>query len=147
MIAVVQRVSRASVSVGGQAISSIGRGLAVLLGVEEGDGEAAALDMSKKCVELRVFEDGAGKMNLSIQDVEGQMLVVSQFTLCADTRKGRRPSFSKAAPPEEAERLYRVFIGAVQSRGVDAKGGVFGAKMEVELINSGPVTLILETSE
>lgn len=147
MIAVVQRVSRASVSVGGRAISSIGRGLAVLLGVEEGDGEAAALGMSKKCVELRVFEDHAGKMNLSIQDVEGQMLVVSQFTLCADTKKGRRPSFSSAAPPEEAERLYKVFIGEVQSRGVDAKGGVFGAKMEVELINSGPVTLILETAE
>lgn len=144
MKAVVQRVGSASVKVDGNVISSIGQGFAVLLGVAKGDGEAEALELSKKCVELRVFEDKAGKMNLSLLDVNGEMLVVSQFTLCADTSRGRRPSFSEAAPPEDAKRLYDLFIEAARSRGVTVRGGVFGAKMDVELSNRGPVTLVLE---
>jgi len=145
MKAVVQRVAGASVKVGGDEVSSIGEGLAVLLGVVKGDGEREALELSKKCAELRIFEDDAGKMNLSLLDTGGEMLVISQFTLCADTRKGRRPSFAGAAPPEDAERLYRVFIEAVRSRGVTVRGGVFGAKMDVGLVNRGPVTLMLES--
>jgi D-tyrosyl-tRNA(Tyr) deacylase len=144
MKAVVQRVGSASVKVDGNVISSIGRGFAVLLGVAKGDGEKEALELSKKCVELRVFEDKAGKMNLSLLDVSGEMLVVSQFTLCADTSRGRRPSFSEAAPAEDAERLYDLFIEAARARGVTVRGGVFGAKMDVELSNRGPVTLVLE---
>jgi D-tyrosyl-tRNA(Tyr) deacylase len=145
MKAVIQRVGSASVKVDGKAVSSIGRGLAVLLGVADGDGESEALELSKKCVELRVFEDQAGKMNLSLLDVSGEMLVVSQFTLCADTRRGRRPSFTGAAAPEDARKLYEVFMAAVRSRGVTVRGGVFGAKMDVEIVNRGPVTLVLET--
>jgi D-tyrosyl-tRNA(Tyr) deacylase len=144
MKAVVQRVSRASVKVGGNVVSSIGQGFAVLLGVAKGDRDDDALDLSKKCAELRVFEDEAGKMNLSLLDIGGEMLVISQFTLCADTKRGRRPSFSEAAPAEEAERLYRVFIDSVKSKGINVMGGVFGAKMDVELVNRGPVTLVLE---
>lgn len=147
MKAVVQRVASASVKVGGDVVGSIGQGFAVLLGVAKGDGEEEALELSKKCVELRVFEDQAGKMNLSLLDVGGEILVISQFTLCADTRKGRRPSFSEAAAPEHAERLYNVFMEAVKSRGVTVHGGIFGAKMDVELINRGPVTLVLEAQK
>jgi D-tyrosyl-tRNA(Tyr) deacylase len=144
--AVVQRVKRASVVVDGKTVSSIGPGLAVLLGVAQSDEEAQALELSRKCVELRVFEDAVGKMNLSLLDVGGEMLVVSQFTLCADTSRGRRPSFAGAAAPEKAEKLYEFFLESVRSRGAPVRGGVFGARMEVELVNHGPVTLWLETS-
>jgi D-tyrosyl-tRNA(Tyr) deacylase len=144
MRAVVQRVGRAAVSVDGAETSSIGPGLLVLLGVAKGDGDAQALELCRKCVELRIFEDDAGKMNLSLLDVGGEMLVVSQFTLCADTRKGRRPSFAEAAPPDEARRLYALFIEAAAGAGLKVRSGSFGAKMEVALVNRGPVTLILE---
>jgi D-tyrosyl-tRNA(Tyr) deacylase len=146
MRAVVQRVARAAVSVEGVEMSSIGPGLLVLLGVAKEDGDAQARELARKCVELRVFEDDAGKMNLSLLDVGGEMLVVSQFTLCADTRKGRRPSFAEAALPDEARRLYRLFIEAAEAAGVKVKSGAFGAKMQVELVNHGPVTLILEVT-
>ncbi len=146
MLAVVQRAGRASVSVDGEKLSSIGSGLLVLLGVVKGDGEAQARELSRKCVELRIFEDDAGKMNLSVFDVGGEMLVVSQFTLCADTRKGRRPSFAGAASPDEARRLYEVFMEAAAAAGVPVRSGAFGAKMDVELVNRGPVTLILEAA-
>jgi D-tyrosyl-tRNA(Tyr) deacylase len=142
----VQRVNSASVVVDGKHISSIGPGLAVLLGVEKDDGEAQALELAKKCVELRVFEDGAGKMNLCLDDVGGEMLVVSQFTLCADTSRGRRPSFAGAAEPDIAEELYKCFMNDVGARGVAVSGGVFGARMDVELVNHGPVTLVLESA-
>lgn len=146
MRAVVQRVRRASVTVDGAVVSSIGPGLAVLLGVAEGDGGAQARELSRKCVELRVFEDDAGKMNLCLLDVGGEMLVVSQFTLCADTSKGRRPSFGGAAEPGVAEEMYKSFIESAAARGVSVSGGVFGARMEVELINHGPVTFVLDSS-
>jgi D-tyrosyl-tRNA(Tyr) deacylase len=147
MKAVVQRVGSASVSVDGEEVSSIGYGFAVLLGVTKGDGKNDALELSKKCVELRVFEDKAGKMNLSLLDVGGEMLVISQFTLCADTSRGRRPSFSEAATPADAKRLYEVFIQASRSKGVTVREGVFGAKMDIRLLNRGPVTLVLETQK
>jgi D-tyrosyl-tRNA(Tyr) deacylase len=132
------------VTVEGAPVSSIGEGLAVLLGVADGDGEAQASQLARKCVELRIFEDDAGKMNLSVADVGGEMLIVSQFTLCANTDKGRRPSFAGAAAPEVAERLYESFLDAVRAQGVAARGGVFGAHMDVELVNNGPVTFTLE---
>jgi D-tyrosyl-tRNA(Tyr) deacylase len=144
--AVLQRVQRAAVVVDGKQVSSIASGLAVLLGVERGDGEPQALELAKKCVELRVFEDDAGKMNLCLADVKGEMLVVSQFTLCADASRGRRPSFAKAAEPGIAEKLYKRFMDEVAGRGIPVSGGVFGARMDVELVNRGPVTLVLESS-
>ena len=142
-----QRVGRASVAVEGNPVSSIGHGLVVFLGVAAGDGRAQALSLSKKCVELRIFEDGTGKMNLSVLDVNGEMLIVSEFTLCAETSRGRRPSFAAAAPPDEARELYEAFIVCARAAGVPVSGGVFGAKMDVELVNRGPVTLILEAAK
>jgi D-tyrosyl-tRNA(Tyr) deacylase len=139
MRALVQRVSEASVTVGGEEVASIGRGLLVLLGVRRGDGEAEADRLASKLLALRVFEDSEGKMNLSVGEVGGEVLCVSQFTLYGDTRKGNRPSFVDAAPPEEAEPLYE----RVRST-LGAKGGVFGARMAVSLVNDGPVTLLLE---
>jgi D-tyrosyl-tRNA(Tyr) deacylase len=145
MRAVIQRVSRAAVHVsqGGQA--AIGPGLLVLLGVREGDVEEDARYLARKIAHLRVFEDEGGKFNHSLLEVRGEALVVSQFTLYADCRKGRRPSFTEAAPPPLAERLYEGFIEALRAEGVPTRTGVFGARMEVELINQGPVTLILES--
>jgi len=137
--ALVQRVSDASVTVDGEEVARIGPGLLVLLGVGRGDGEAEADRIASKLLALRVFEDDAGKMNLSVRDIGGEILCVSQFTLYGDTRRGNRPSFVEAAPPEEAEALYervRSVLGA--------KGGVFGARMAVSLVNDGPVTLMLE---
>jgi D-tyrosyl-tRNA(Tyr) deacylase len=139
MRALVQRVSEASVSVEGREVARIGPGLVVLLGVRHGDGEAQADHLAGKLERLRVFEDAEGRMNLSVREVEGELLVVSQFTLYADTRKGNRPSFVEAAPPDLAEPLYervRAMLGA--------QGGVFGARMEVALVNDGPVTVLLE---
>jgi D-tyrosyl-tRNA(Tyr) deacylase len=137
--ALVQRVSEASVTVDGAEVARIGRGLLVLLGVRRGDDEAAADRIASKLLALRVFEDADGKMNLSVRDVDGELLVVSQFTLYGDARKGNRPSFVEAAPPEEAEPLYERVRAATGS-----EGGVFGARMAVALVNDGPVTVLLE---
>jgi D-tyrosyl-tRNA(Tyr) deacylase len=138
--ALVQRVSEASVSVEGDEVARIGSGLLVLLGVGRGDGEADADRLAAKLLALRVFEDGAGKMNLSVREVGGEVLCVSQFTLYGDTRKGNRPSFVAAAPPEVAEPLYERVREAL-----GAQGGVFGARMTVALKNDGPVTVLIDT--
>jgi D-aminoacyl-tRNA deacylase len=137
--ALVQRVSRAAVSVDGEDIASIGPGMLVLLGVRRGDTEAEADRIADKLLKLRVFDDGDGRMNLSLRDVGGELLCISQFTLYGDTRKGNRPSWVEAAPPEEAEPLYE----HVRER-LGAKGGSFGARMTVELVNEGPVTVLVE---
>jgi D-tyrosyl-tRNA(Tyr) deacylase len=145
MKAVLQRVKRASVTVDGQIIGQIGQGILVLLGVEHGDTEADARQLADKSVDLRIFDDEQGKMNLSLADVHGALLVVSQFTLLGDCRKGRRPSFIAAAPPELAEKLYETFIAAAGIRGIPIATGKFRAMMDVELVNDGPVTLILDS--
>jgi len=145
MIAVIQRVSRASVTVGGNRTGEIGRGLLVLLGVHKGDREEDADFLAAKIGGLRIFEDAAGKMNLACSEVGGAMLVVSQFTLCGDCRKGRRPSFDPAAPPDEATRLYNYFCARLRQQGYRVETGVFGAMMDVELVNDGPVTFVLDT--
>jgi D-tyrosyl-tRNA(Tyr) deacylase len=144
MRAVVQRVSRASVTVGGEVVGAIGPGLVILLGVTHEDGPAEADWLARKIAGLRIFEDSAGKMNLSLLDVEGQALVVSQFTLYGDARKGRRPSFVDAARPEIAAPLIRRFAETLRQHGVSVEMGVFGAYMLVEIHNEGPVTLMLE---
>ena len=147
MKAVLQRVSRASVTVDGQIVGQIGRGLMVLLGVEQGDTDVDAQQLADKAVQLRIFDDAEGKMNLALADVGGAMLVVSQFTLLGDCRKGRRPSFIQAAPPETAERLYETFIAAVGAQGIPVATGKFRAMMQVELVNDGPVTLLLDSGK
>src|SRR5947209_14261199 len=147
MRALLQRVSRASVTVDGQVVGHIGRGFLVLLGVGQGDGEAQVKTLVDKIVYLRVFEDDEGKMNRSLLDVGGQALVVSQFTLYADVRKGRRPSFTDAAPPAVAEPLVERFNAALAGYGLKVEEGVFGAYMEVELLNNGPVTIWLDSEE
>jgi D-aminoacyl-tRNA deacylase len=142
---VLQRVRDASVTVGGERISEIGEGLLLLVGVEGGDGEAEADWLAEKVAGLRIFSDEGGKLNLSLRDVGGEVLAVSQFTLLADTRKGKRPSFVRAAPPEEAERLFDYFCERLRVVGVGpVKTGSFGAMMDVALVNDGPVTIILE---
>ncbi|MGD0113489.1 MAG: D-aminoacyl-tRNA deacylase [Armatimonadota bacterium] len=146
MRAVVQRVSSASVAVDGGTVAAIGRGFLVLLGVASGDTDREAEWLADKIAGLRIFEDEAGKMNLSVQDIGGSILVVSQFTLLADCRKGRRPSFTDAAPPAEADRLYQVFVSAVRKHGIPVKTGVFQAHMEVVLVNDGPVTVVVEAA-
>lgn len=138
-------MSEASVSVDGREISRIGRGLLALLGVEKEDTAEHAAALAKKISEMRIFEDDAGKMNLSVLDAGGEVLAVSQFTLCADTRKGRRPGFDPAAPPALAEELCRKFTEALRARGVTVREGVFGAHMRVALVNDGPVTFVVET--
>jgi D-tyrosyl-tRNA(Tyr) deacylase len=147
MRAVVQRVSEASVEVEGAIVGSIDRGLLVLVGVVPSDTEADAVAAAKKIAGLRIFRDKADKMNLSLADVDGSMLVVSQFTLAGDVRKGRRPSFVNAARPDSAEPLVEAFCAAVTASGVPVQQGVFGADMTVSLVNDGPVTLIVETSD
>ncbi|MFO7840036.1 MAG: D-aminoacyl-tRNA deacylase [Desulfosalsimonadaceae bacterium] len=144
MRAVIQRVKQSSVTVDGRLVSSIGAGLLVLLGVAEGDKDADAAYLAEKSANLRIFEDEAGKMNRSLLDTYGEMLVVSQFTLLGDCRKGRRPSFAGAAGPEEAEELYACFVQKVREAGVRVQTGQFRAMMDVSLVNDGPVTLILE---
>jgi len=144
MRVLMQRVSRASVSVDGEVRSSIGLGYLLLVGVGRGD-EAAQVDrLADKIVGLRIFRDADGKTNLAIGDVDGEALVVSQFTLYADTRKGRRPSFVPAADPEEAAELVEAFAAALEARGLKVARGVFGAEMEVELVNDGPFTMWLD---
>jgi D-tyrosyl-tRNA(Tyr) deacylase len=142
---VVQRVSQARVVVDGETVSEIGGGLCVLLGVAEGDGEEEAIRLADKVAHLRIFENELGKFDLSLPDTGGETLVVSQFTLIADTAKGNRPSFSHAAPPERAEPLYEGFCAALEAVGVRVSRGVFGARMDVELVNDGPVTIVLGT--
>jgi D-tyrosyl-tRNA(Tyr) deacylase len=145
MRAVLQRVTRAQVTVAGEVVGRIERGFLVLLGVAQDDTEADAQYLADKTVQLRVFDDAAGKMNLALADVGGAVLVVSQFTLLADCRKGRRPSFIAAAPPELAERLYETYVAAIGTQGIPVATGRFRAMMEVELVNDGPVTLVVES--
>ena len=145
MRAVVQRVKESSVTVNNQVISRIGPGLLVLLGVSEADDSGDADFLSEKIPHLRIFEDEAGKMNRSLLETRGEMLVVSQFTLLGDCRKGRRPSYIQAAGPEKAEQLYEMFVEKVREKGVAVKTGRFRAMMDVALINDGPVTLILDS--
>ena len=144
MRVLLQRVSKASVTVDGQTISSIGNGLLILLGVSHGDSEEQAKFLAEKIANLRVFEDNQGKTNLSVLDVKGEAIVVSQFTLYADTHKGRRPSFIHAALPDVAEPLVNQFIELLRAHGVPTQTGKFGAHMEVEIHNNGPVTIWLE---
>lgn len=147
MRAVIQRVSSAQVTVHGEVVGSIGRGFLVLLGITASDGEAEALLLARKIAGLRVFEDENGKMNLALADVGGAVLAVSQFTLYADVRKGRRPSFIAAARPEQAEPLYRRFCTLLAAEGVAVQEGVFQAEMQVALVNDGPVTIWIDTGE
>jgi D-tyrosyl-tRNA(Tyr) deacylase len=142
--AVVQRVSSASVRVGGEERGACGRGFVVLLGVAAGDDEAMAERLAGKVARLRVFENADGRFDRSLLDVRGEALVVSQFTLLADTAKGNRPSFSGAAPPEVSKPLYERFCEALRELGIPVQTGVFGARMEVELTNDGPVTIVLD---
>jgi D-aminoacyl-tRNA deacylase len=144
MKALVQRVSEAAVTVGERTVGAIGRGLLVLLGVEEGDGESDAALLARKVANLRIFEDDAGKMNRSVLEVGGGVLVVSQFTLCADVRKGNRPSFVGAAAPERAQALYASFCEHLGAHGVPVARGEFAAHMAVRLVNDGPVTIWLD---
>ena len=145
MKVLLQRVSEASVTVASETVGEIGSGLLIFLGVEKGDDKAAAEKLVERCLNYRIFEDEVGKMNASLQDSQGEVLVVSQFTLAADTRKGRRPSFSPAADPELGCELYLHFIKCLRSRGVEAQTGQFGADMKVRLCNDGPATFLLET--
>ena len=144
MRAVVQRVSRARVLVGGEPRSEIGAGLCILLGVARGDDGATAERLAGRVARLRIFENEEGRFDRSLLDVGGAALVVSQFTLLADTAKGNRPSFTDAAPPKEAEPLYERFCEALRTLEVEVATGVFGARMEVELVNNGPVTILLD---
>lgn len=144
MRALIQRVAKASVTVNNKTISSIGHGLVVLLGIGHGDGEEQARWMAEKIAALRIFEDDAGKMNLSVLDVKGEAIVVSQFTLFADAQKGRRPSFTDAAASETAAPLVVRFAALLREQGVPTQTGVFGAEMLVEIHNDGPVTIWLE---
>jgi D-tyrosyl-tRNA(Tyr) deacylase len=142
--AVIQRVTSTSVAVEGKTAGAIGRGILVLLGVEKGDDEGRADWLAEKICGLRIFSDQEGRMNLSVQDVGGSLLVVSQFTLAGNCAKGKRPSFDTAAPPDEGKRLYEYFVDAVKLFGLPVQTGIFQADMQVSLVNDGPVTFILE---
>mgnify|MGYP000873087880 CR=1 FL=1 len=148
MRAVVQRVKRAGVSINGEIVSVISQGLLILIGVGNGDTAEDADYLAEKISELRIFEDGDGKMNLSVRDIKGELLAVSQFTLYGDCRRGRRPSFTDSARPETARPLYEYFVRKLgETAGTDVKTGVFAADMEVELVNDGPVTILLDSSK
>jgi D-tyrosyl-tRNA(Tyr) deacylase len=147
MRAVIQRVKSAQVSVDGRVSGKIGKGLLVLLGVGKGDGESDLSFLTSKIPELRIFEDDSGKFNLSLKEIDGEILVVSQFTLFGDCRKGRRPSFTEAEEPSTAKHLYEQFILKLKERGVPVQTGEFQARMEVHLINDGPVTLLLDSRQ
>jgi D-tyrosyl-tRNA(Tyr) deacylase len=144
VVALIQRVSKAAVSVDGRTISSINEGMLVLLGIRKGDNMDQVRKLAERCVNLRIFEDAEGRFNLSLKDTDGAALVVSQFTLLADTERGRRPSFTDAEEPGRSKELYELFIKAVNDLGIKASGGVFGAHMLVSLDNDGPVTIIME---
>lgn len=148
MRAVVQRVKGAAVAVEGEEVARIGGGLLIFLGVAVGDGPEAASHLARKIAGMRIFADGSGRMNLPVRETGGEILVVPQFTLLADCRRGNRPSFSGAAPPEAGERLYREFVGEVARwADVRVKEGVFGAHMDVSIVNDGPVTFVLDSPE
>ncbi len=140
---VLQRVTRASVRVDGATIAEIGRGLMILIGIDRGDGEEAVRRVAERVTQLRIFEDDAGKMNRSVKDIGGEVLVVPQFTLSADVRKGARPSFDAAEQPERARALIAEFVAAMAASGVPVREGCFGAHMAVELLNDGPVTFVM----
>ena len=142
---VLQRVKEARVDIDGRTAGRIGRGLCLLVGVEKGDGEAEAEYLARKCIELRIFPDAQGKMNLSLAEAGGEVLAVSQFTLASSVRKGRRPSFDGAEEPGRAAELFDYFVGAIEALGVTVETGVFQALMEVHIVNDGPVTIILES--
>ena len=145
MKAVIQRVTRASVDVDGERVAQIGKGALVLVGIVDGDDEAGARALAERVGRLRYFPDDQGRMNLSLDQVGGELLVVSQFTLAANGRRGRRPSFDQALEPSLAEPLYESFVGALEALGLPCSRGVFGAQMAVELLNDGPVTFVLES--
>ena len=147
MIAVLQRVTTGKVKIGDRIVGDIDNGLVILLGVHRDDKEEDIIFLADKVIGLRIFNDNNGKMNISLQDADGSVLVISQFTLCGDWRKGRRPSFTKAADPDKGKLLYEGFIDAVRSRGINVETGEFGAAMEVSLVNSGPVTFVLDTHD
>ena len=147
MIAVLQRVTTGKVKIGDRIIGDIDNGLVILLGVHRDDKEEDIIFLADKVIGLRIFDDNNGKMNISLQDAEGSVLVISQFTLCGDWRKGRRPSFKKAADPDKGKLLYDGFINAVRSRGINVETGEFGAAMDVSLVNSGPVTFVLDSHD
>ena len=144
MIGLLQRVNRARVSVDGEAAGQISRGLLVLAAVERDDGDEQARRLAERIVNYRVFPDADGRMNLSLKQIGGELLLVSQFTLAADTRKGTRPGFSRAAPPEEGRRLFDRLVAEARALGLHVETGVYGANMDVELVNSGPVTILLQ---
>ena len=146
MRAVIQRVTQASVSVDGNIVGRTGLGMVVLLGVEKDDSEKEVSYVAEKISGLRIFEDSSGRMNLSIEDTGGEILVISQFTLYGDTRKGRRPSYTRAAGGDFAKRFYELFIAKLRERGIPVKTGVFGAHMDVHMVNCGPVTLLVDSS-
>lgn len=147
MRAVVQRVTRASVEVDGKIVGEINRGLLVLLAVAKTDDESAAGHLAEKIAGLRIFEDAEGKMNLSVKEINGAVLAVSQFTLFGDVRRGKRPSFDSAAPPELARRLYEYFVERIRAHGPHCETGVFQAMMQVSLVNNGPVTILLDSEK
>jgi len=144
---VLQRVKEASVEVGGKVVGEIGPGVCLLVGIEKGDSEGDAQYLAKKVVEMRIFPDREGKMNLSLQDVQGETLAVSQFTLAGSVRKGRRPSFDKAEAPEKAEKIFNCLVDSIRQRQIKVKTGVFQEMMGVHLVNDGPVTFILQSKE
>lgn len=144
MKTVIQRVKNARVKIRDKTAGQIKSGLLIFLGIEQNDDEETALWLAKKIIGLRIFSDDREKMNLPVKDVKGEILVISQFTLCADLNSGNRPSFIKAAEPQKGEELYNFFVNSFRSLGIKTETGIFGAKMEVELINDGPVTIILE---
>jgi D-tyrosyl-tRNA(Tyr) deacylase len=142
---VLQRVKQADVKIEGQVVGTIGRGICLLVGIEKGDSEADAHYLAKKVAELRIFPDTEGRMNLSIHDIQGEIMAVSQFTLAGSVKKGRRPSFDKAEEPEKAEKLFKYFVELIRQGGLKIETGVFQAIMDVHLVNEGPVTFVLES--
>lgn len=144
---VLQRVKEAAVEVQGKVVGKIGQGICLLVGIEKGDSEEDAHYLAKKTTELRIFPDSEGKMNLSVLDIQGEAMAVSQFTLAGSVKKGRRPSFDKAEEPEKAEKLFKYFVELIKQRGMKVETGVFQAMMDVHLINEGPVTFILESKK
>lgn len=144
---VLQRVKKAEVEVQGKIVGTISQGICLLVGLEKGDSEADAHYLAKKVAELRIFPDTEGRMNLSIHDIQGEIMAVSQFTLAGSVKKGRRPSFDKAEEPEKAEKLFKYFVELIRQRGIKVETGIFQAIMDVHLINEGPVTFVLESKK